>query len=75
MNGADIRPYSGHAARVNSVAYAPDGATLASGGRDGSVRIWDASTGQQQHELTGHTGEVWSVAYALDGATLASGGR
>jgi hypothetical protein len=55
------------------VAYAPDGATLASGG-DGGVRIWDTSTGQQQYPLTGHTGSVSSVAYAPDGATLASGG-
>ena len=57
-----------------TVAYAPDGATLASGGDDGTVRIWDARTGQQQYELTGHTGPVSSVAYAPDGATLASGG-
>ena len=61
-------------ARCASVAYAPDGATLATGGGDGTVRIWDARTGQQQHQLTGHTGPVWSVAYAPDGATLATGG-
>jgi len=34
------------------VAYAPDSAT--GGGEDGTVRIWDTRTGQQQ--LTGHTG-------------------
>ena len=43
VNGPDIGPYSGHGGPVNSVAYAPDGATLASGGGDGTVRIWDAS--------------------------------
>jgi len=42
---------------VLAVAYAPDGATLVTGGDDGTVRIWDARTGQQQHQLTGHTGE------------------
>jgi hypothetical protein len=56
------------------VAYAPDGATLATGGDDGAVRIWDARTGQQQHQLTGHTGAVRAVAYAPDGVTLATGG-
>ena len=61
-------------ARCTSVAYAPDGATLATGGDDGTVRIWDARTGQQQHQLTGHTGPVYAVAYAPDGATLATGG-
>ena len=56
------------------MAYAPDGATLASSGCDGTVRIWDVRTGQQLQQLTGHTGPVLSVAYAPDGATLASGG-
>ena len=56
------------------MAYAPDGATLATGGGDRTVRIWDARTGQQQHEFAGHTGWVLAVAYAPDGATLATGG-
>ena len=59
---------------MTAVAYAPDGATLATGGVDGTVRIWDTRTGQQQHQLTGHTGAVTAVAYAPDGATLATGG-
>ena len=58
---------------MRSVAYAPDGATLATGGDDGTVRIWDTRTGQQQQQLTGHTGPVLAVAYAPDGATLATG--
>jgi WD40 repeat protein len=50
---------------VHAVAYAPDGAALATGGGDdGRVRIWDARTGQQQQQLTGHTGPVYAVAYA-----------
>jgi eukaryotic-like serine/threonine-protein kinase len=57
------------------MAYAPDGLSLASGGDDGTVRIWDTRTGQQQHQLTGHTGPVTAVAYAPDGLTLASSGR
>ena len=73
MSGPGITPYGGHAGPVLAVAYAPDGATLATGGEDGTVRIWDARTGQQQQELTGHTDWVRSVAYAPDGATLATG--
>ena len=56
------------------MAYAPDGATFASGGEDGTVRIWDTRTGQQQQQLTGHIGTVWLLAYSPDGATLASCG-
>jgi len=33
---------------VSSIAFAPDGTWLASGGEDGSVRIWDVSTGAQR---------------------------
>lgn len=42
----------GHSKEVLSVAYSPDGKWLASGSRDGTVRIWEAVTGEfkQVHE-------------------------
>ena len=51
-----------------SVAFSPDGATLASGSWDSTVRLWDANTGQHKATLTGHTGLVYSVAFSPDGA-------
>ena len=36
---------TGHTGRVEAVAVAPDGSWLATGGQDGTVRIWDAATG------------------------------
>ena len=70
-NGAIL---TGHTGEVEAVAVAPDGSWLASGGGDGTVRIWDVATGQERAVLTGHTGGVMAVAVAPDGSWLASGG-
>lgn len=61
------------AGHVLSVAFAPDGGTLAAGsGR--AVQLWEVGTEHLAATLEGHTGVVRSVAYSPDGGTLASGG-
>ncbi|MEV5414007.1 hypothetical protein AB0K60_34890, partial [Thermopolyspora sp. NPDC052614] len=50
---------------------------LATGGEDGTVRVWDAVTGTARAVLTGHTGRVWAVvAFSGPGGRtlLATGG-
>jgi len=64
-----------HNGAVRAVAIAPDGSWLASGGRDGTVRIWNPVTGQERMILKSHNGAVSAVAIAPDGSWLASGGR
>ncbi len=55
------------------VAYAPDGKTIASGGNDRLVRLWDVATGDEIRRFAGHGSNVDTVAFTADGKTLASG--
>jgi WD40 repeat protein len=63
---------------VTSVAFAPDGNRLASGGghtlilKPGEVKVWDLSSGKVVATLEGHTSTVWSVAFDAEGKRLAS---
>ncbi|MET7604899.1 NB-ARC domain-containing protein, partial [Streptomyces avermitilis] len=61
-------------AEMYRVAIAPDGAWLATGSLDGTVRIWDRASGNCIATLIGHRGQVLSVAIAADGAWFATGG-
>ena len=60
---------------VTSVAFSPDGKTLAVGTYTaGTVQLWDVATRHQiGNPLIGHTSAVLSVAFSPDGKTLASG--
>jgi WD40 repeat protein/tRNA A-37 threonylcarbamoyl transferase component Bud32 len=63
-----------HWSRILCVAVSPDGKTIASGGVDNAVRVWDAATGDARHVLTAHTGDIVAVAFSPDGETLATAG-
>ncbi|WP_373199382.1 WD40 repeat domain-containing serine/threonine protein kinase [Mycobacterium marinum] len=64
-------------APVNTVAISPDGHTLASGGENGNIQLWNltdaAHPGPLGPPLQGHSAGVVSIAFSPDGHTLASG--
>ncbi len=73
------RPYTG---KLNSLAFSPDGQTLAAADFGNAIMLWQVSallnTGIDPPEpvaqsLTGHWSSVLSVAFSPDGQTIASG--
>ncbi len=60
---------------VTCLAFSPDGKSLASGARDGTLRLWDVETGNELRQFDGTLGELTTVTFAPDGANLFSAAR
>jgi WD40 repeat protein len=64
-------PQAGHGGRITTLAYAPDGKTLASGAEDRTVRLWDTQSGELRAVLPGYTWAHYGVAFSPDSKLVA----
>lgn len=70
---ASVKPK--HTGFDSVFVISPDGARLASGGRDGSIFVVDTKTGRDLMRLTEHTDTINALVFSPDGNRLASSGR
>src|SRR5713226_6388828 len=58
--------------RALAVAWSPNGSLIASGNADGTVQVWNATTGGPIYTYRGHYSDVHAVAWSPSGLRLAS---
>jgi WD40 repeat protein/serine/threonine protein kinase len=71
LNGESLT-LPGHQDMIRSVAFAPDGKTLASASWDGTVKLWDMPAGKPRQTLGTQKGRVMALCFSPDGKTLAT---
>ena len=64
--GAPRKSLRGHNHYVQDVVLSLDGQYCLSGSWDGTLRLWDLSTGLTTRRFAGHTKDVLSVAFSVD---------
>jgi WD40 repeat protein/nucleoside phosphorylase/predicted nucleotidyltransferase len=84
VRGTLLRKYDVHAGWVLTVAWEPNGNRIASAGGDGTVRIWDAETGESLLTNRSHSRwlnkanlqtTIYTVAWAPEGLRIVSAGH
>jgi WD40 repeat protein len=71
----NLRWVTGDSASARYLAYSPTGNLLATSSQDGSIKLWDARTGELTRVLWGDAGVPWRVAFSANGKLLLSSGR
>src|SRR5579884_765171 len=73
--GQTICHWQAYRCPILSIAFAPDGKTIATGTDYYSrIRLWDATTGKELNPGTGHEGGVFRLAFRDGGRELVSAG-
>ena len=62
----------GHESVVNGAQFSPDGSQIVTASRDGTARVWAATTGEELAVLRGHTAEILDAQFSLNGKQIAT---
>jgi WD40 repeat protein len=73
--GDGLRRFAEQDDGVSCLVFAPDEKTLASGGGDGTVSLWDVATGKELHHLIDHDEMITSLFFSPDGKTVIAGSQ
>jgi WD40 repeat protein len=74
-NASDEEPPAPIAGGTSSLAFSPDGKTLAIASKRGIIYLWETATAGERGRFTGHLGAIPALAFSADGRLLASGGK
>jgi WD40 repeat protein len=75
QTGEKLRSLKEDRSPVSSLAWSPDGKTLASGLENGDINIWEVASGKKLQSFHDPKGIICSVDWSPDGKKLVSGGR
>lgn len=73
QGAVEVVPQIGHGDFTYRAVYSPNGRLIASGSNDGTVKIWDASTGTLLRTLRGRRKGISSIAFLHDGSRVLTG--
>jgi WD40 repeat protein/class 3 adenylate cyclase len=72
LSGEEVFTLEGHEFQINDVDWSPDGRWIATSSLDDTVRIWDATTGEQRFTLF-HEGAPGAADWSSDSTRLVTG--
>jgi WD40 repeat protein len=64
--------FTGHKSVIHAMAVHPDGHRLATGAEDGSIKLWDLTTGLELLTLRASDSAVFFLEFCAQGRRLAS---
>ena len=70
--GHCLKTFQGHSSKLWSVAFSPDGQTIASSSDDQTVKLWELETIRCIRTVQGYNNWIWAAALSPDGEQLAS---